>query len=126
MAIHNTLVRVHAHEQLACFGKLHQKIMVMRDELQHWFIMAEVAQITEDRYEPLVFEWVAVDIYLCTSLRLEDDTFVLDLIGEKGSDDHEETRNEVVVSDDVKRNGGDCEKLWSKIFNRGLGFSIDE
>ena len=62
MVVHNSLVWVHAHEQLTRLGELHQKFVIMRDELLYRLVMAEISEVAEDGHEPLRLEWVAVDI----------------------------------------------------------------
>jgi bifunctional pyridoxal-dependent enzyme with beta-cystathionase and maltose regulon repressor activities len=68
MVVHNPLVWIHAHEQLARLGKMYQKIMVVSDELLDRLVMTKISEIAEDGHEPFGFERVAVDVYLRSRL----------------------------------------------------------
>lgn len=100
--------------------------MIVCDELLYRLVMTDVSEIAEDGHEAFRLERIAVDIHLCGRFRLEDDTLVLYLVGEEGSNDGEETRNEIVVSDYVQRHRWDREKLKSEVFDRRFRFSVNE
>lgn len=67
--------------------------------------MTDVAEIAEDRHEPLGLEGERVHIDLNTQVWREENALVLDLVREERSDDAEESRYDIIFQDDVSRDG---------------------
>ena len=78
-----------AHEELAHLGKFADESGIFSDELLDRLVVTEVAEVTEDRHEPLGLERKTVNVQLrnlrCVSRSIED-TFFYDLVCEEVDD----------------------------------------
>lgn len=129
MCAHCTLVGVDAHEQLACPRELGDVFVVVRNEGLDGWVVAEVAEVAEDGHEALGLEREAFWIQRERQngvLRRINNVLVVDLVREEAGNDSEETGDEFVRPDDMRRNGGDGEELEGKVFDGRFGFTVNE
>ena len=61
----------------------------MRDQLLHWVVVAEIAQVAEYRHETLGLERHGVDIYFGLWVGRGNDPIFLNLIREEGCNNGE-------------------------------------
>lgn len=97
-------VGVDAHKQLARLREQLNKLPVVGKEFLDGLVMAEVPKIRKNGHKSLRFERECVHIDLCRRVSGVDDSFALDLVGEKGGDNGEESIDDVVLADNVECN----------------------
>ena len=107
-------------------GEFGDEVMIVSDEFLHRFVVAEIAEIAEDRHKSFGFEREAVDFEFDGGVCGESDVFAFDLVGKKGCDDGEDSRDNVVVSDYMIANRGYSEELEGKILDRGFGLPVNQ
>ena len=121
-----SFVWINAHEKLASVCELRDELIIVDNEFLNEFATAKIAQIAENRHEPLRLEWEGVHVNLCIEIWRINDTFVLNLVREEGGDDGEETGDDIVMADDVQSDGRYREELQGEIFDRSLRLAIGE
>lgn len=126
MARDRPFVRVDAHEQLASLREQLDELPVMGKELLDGLVVTEVPEVGEYGHESFRFEWERVHINLCRRVSGVDDSLALDLVGEKGGDDGEETIDDIVLADNVECDRWYREELEGEVFDRGLGLAVHE
>ena len=102
MTCDRPFVWINAHEELTRLREQLNKFPVMGQEFLNGFVVAEVPEVREHRHEAFGFERKRVHIDLCCRISWVDDSFALNLVGEKGGDDGEESVDDVVLADNVE------------------------
>ena len=121
-----SFVWINAHEKLASVCELRDELIIVDNEFLNGFATAKIAQIAENRHEPLRLEWEGVHVNLCIGIWRINDTFVLNLVREEGGDDGEETGDNIVVADNIESDGGNGEELEGKVLDGSLRFTVSE
>lgn len=119
-------VGIDTHEKLTSLRELVDELPVVSDELLYRFVVAEITEIAEHRHEAFRFERESIHIDISLRMRRKYDAFVLDLVREERCDDCKEARHHHMLSNNVKRNRWNGEKLESEVFDGGLCFTVDQ
>ena len=110
-------VGVDAHKQLTRLRKKLNKLPVVGEELLDGFVMAEIPEVRKHGHKSFRFERKCIHIDLRRWVSGVDDSFALDLVGEKGSDNGEEPIDDVVLADNVECDRWYREELEGEVFD---------
>lgn len=91
----------------------------------------EITQIIEDRGDAFASEWEGFNIECgdreTGAWRWErKDAFLIDLVRKEGGEEREDAWEQVVMFDDVARDGRDSKELDSKILDTRLNLTVNE
>ena len=98
----------------------------MRNELLDGLVCAKVAEVAENRHEPLATKRRCVHIDYSIGAGESVDHLIRDLVGEEGGDDREQAVDHPVMYYDVFSNRRNGEELDSKVFDGGFGLAINK
>jgi hypothetical protein len=99
---------------------------VTSDELLDRPVVAKIPEIAKDGHEPLASEWGTLNVYVLRSRRRSENMLVRNVVGEEVDDDIEQTRYEIMLTDNVHGNRWCGEKLKGEVFYGCFRFTVNQ
>jgi hypothetical protein len=94
---------------LASLRELRDEFVSTSDEPLYGFVVAQVAQVAENRHEAFRLEGFAVNVDLCNGIGWVIDAPIRNLIREEGSNDIENAGDDAVILHDMQSSRWNCE-----------------